>query len=321
MKRNDVVTGRRKCQMNSRCLYFLTTLILCLASQQEAMAVSGDSSRINNAETEVLDWNTEGQKNITCIYGEITVLASVKKIYFCGANWRAIDGYSGIQDLDTDRRTIFSIWDTSPTQHPRVIEAGHQTVFGHFDGEGAGAHTHMLLKWKLNEKFRCYLHKSPGKKPHTTETSFHIFDHAEDKWRPIATINSPNGPKGEGSTFNTLMSWIENIGGEAPYATPKVALFGLWVGSSPDELKHLTHTGGRSGHGRWGQLHGQYFLAEGSPEQLRDFFDAHKKRYGEPTFGVDDKELPPIRKRPLPSSVVDELKHLPQAPAVTKPTK
>ena len=77
-----------------------------------------------HAATEALEWNMAGQKKITCIYGEITPLASVPGIYFCGAQWDGVVGYCGIQhNSDTERRTIFSIWDTSPTQHPRVTKS------------------------------------------------------------------------------------------------------------------------------------------------------------------------------------------------------
>jgi len=274
------------------------------------------------AATEALDWNVEDQKDVTCIFGEITVLASVKNIYFCGCQWDGVGGYCGIQDLESDRRTIFSIWDTSPKLHPRVTAADPQTVFNRFGGEGEGAHTHMLYDWKFGQMFRFFLHKSPAAKPRATDTRFYVFDAAGKKWRQIATIESPNGPKNQGTAFEGICSWIENIGGQADVAVPKVALYNLWIGSNLEHMKRLTHTGGESGSGRWGQWHGQYFLAEGSKEQLADCFAAQMHKYGQPLFGKDGHELPPLPDEPLAPGVLEELLNLPPAPPTTdKPRK
>jgi hypothetical protein len=80
-----------------------------------------------HAQAQHLWWNLEGQKDATCLYGEITVLATHPCIYYCGANWHPGEpagGYCGIQhNSETERRTIFSIWDTNPTLHPKVTEA------------------------------------------------------------------------------------------------------------------------------------------------------------------------------------------------------
>ena len=86
----------------------------------------------HKAEAQHLWWNLEGQKEATCLYGEITVLATHPAIYYCGANWHpgeAAGGYCGIQhNSATEKRTIFSIWDTTPALHPNVSEADPRTV-------------------------------------------------------------------------------------------------------------------------------------------------------------------------------------------------
>jgi len=290
--------------MKNRYLSLVIALGLCFGAEERLLAA-----------TEALDWNTENQQNVTCIYGEVTVLASIPSIYFCGAQWGGVGGYCGIQHNDaTEHRTIFSMWDTSPTLHPKVTEADPQTVFNRFGGEGEGAHTHMLWDWKYGETFQFFLRKEPGKKSGTTDTRFYIFDSAK-KWRHIATINSPNGRDNQGPAFVEVCSWIENFGGGDP-KKPKVALYGLWVGSNLDGMKHLTRTGGESGSGRWGQLHGAYFLAEGSKEQLSAVFEKLEPKYGKPVFGVDGKELTPIPNKPLPAELIKELKNISRAPVV-----
>jgi hypothetical protein len=72
--------------------------------------------------------------------------------YYSSAVWwpgSVAGGYCGIQhNRPTERRTIFSIWDTSPTWHPAITEADRRTYFGRFGGEGEGGHTHMLWDWR-----------------------------------------------------------------------------------------------------------------------------------------------------------------------------
>ena len=52
-----------------------------------------------SAQAQHLWWNLEDQKEATCLYGEITVLATHHGIYYCGANWHPGEpagGYCGI---------------------------------------------------------------------------------------------------------------------------------------------------------------------------------------------------------------------------------
>ena len=116
-----------------------------------------------------LAWDLEGRRNATCLYGTVTVLATHPAIYYCGANWHPGEpagGYCGIQhNSEQERRTIFSIWDTSPQLHPRTTEADPDAVFGRFGGEGEGGHTHMLWPWKEGEPFQFFVHKQPAPMP------------------------------------------------------------------------------------------------------------------------------------------------------------
>jgi hypothetical protein len=123
-------------------------------------------------------WNLEGQRDATCLYGEITVLATAPGIYYCGANWHPGElagGYCGIQHNGIrERRTIFSIWDTSPQLHPTTTEADRRTIFNRFGGEGEGSHTHMLWPWKTNETFQFFVQKQPGSQADTTDTRYYV---------------------------------------------------------------------------------------------------------------------------------------------------
>jgi hypothetical protein len=76
------------------------------------LAVTVSLFLCTTAQAQHLWWNLEGQKEATCLYGEITVLATNPHIYYCGANWHPGDpagGYCGIQHKsEKERRTIYS---------------------------------------------------------------------------------------------------------------------------------------------------------------------------------------------------------------------
>lgn len=283
------------------------------------LAASGLLLSCVAAPAQHLWWNLEGQRDATCLYGEITVLASAPAIYYCGANrhpGEAAGGYCGIQHNSTqEKRTIFSIWDTSPSLHPRVTEADAKTIHGRFGGEGEGGHTHMLWDWKAGETFQFFVQKQPGSQPDTTDTRYYIYDRAAGKWLHSATITNPNGGKTSVTTLGGGMnSFLENFLGR-DRGLPKVALYRLWLGPSADKLKCLTRAGGD---GSWGQLHGAYFLAEGSKEALDKTFASLEKDYGKPVYGSKGQRLDPIPDQPVPGATVTALQKLPRAGKVAE---
>lgn len=260
------------------------------------------------AQAQHLWWNLEGQKDATCAYGEITVLATHPNIYYCGVTWHPGEpagGYCGIQhNGGTERRTIFSIWDTSPTLHPTVTYADPKTEHNRFGGEGTGGHTHMLWAWKVGETFHFFVRKRPGKEPDTTDTQYFIYDPRPGAWLHVATITNPNGGFKSVSTIGGGMnSFLENFAGKDREA-PKLALYRLWIGPSANKLKCLTRSGGDA---TWGELGDAYFLAEGYPAQLNAVFTRWEPEYGKPVFGVKGAKLPPVTDRPAPQALIAAL--------------
>jgi hypothetical protein len=265
------------------------------------------------AQAQHLWWILEGQKEATCLYGEITVLATHPSIYYCGANWHPGEpagGYCGIQHNDErEHRTIFSIWDTSKSLHPRVTEADAKTIFTRFGGEGEGGHTHMIWNWKLGHKFQFFVQKQAGAKG-TTDTRYYIYDDANQQWIHSATITSPNGGKNSVTTIGGGMnSFLENFAGKDRNA-PKLALYRLWLGESIASMRFLTRSGGD---GIWGQLHESYFLAEGSKAELNAVFAKLEKTCGKPVFGNEGGKLEPLSDKPVPPKVAEALQNLPRA--------
>jgi hypothetical protein len=241
-------------------------------------------------------------------------LATNPGIYYCGANWHpgeAAGGYCGIQhNAPQERRTIFSIWDTSPALHPKITAADSHTVHNRFGGEGEGGHTHMLWDWKEGETFQFFVQKKPAKNPKHIDASYYIFDTKQNKWLHVATITSPQGGEKSVATLGGgLNSFLENFTGQGR-EMPKIALYRLWLGPSVEKMKCLTKA---KGDGTWGVLHDAYFLAEGDSEKLGAMFSKLEKQYGKPVFSEKGKELEPLSNTPLPDKVISALKHLPQA--------
>ncbi len=269
-----------------------------------------------SAEAQHLWWKIDKDREATCLYGEITPLATHPAIYFCGANWHPGEpagGYCGLQhNSPTERRTIFSIWDTKPMLHPKVSEADPKTTFSRFGDEGEGAHTHMLWDWRVGDTFQFFVQKQPGSDPNTTAARYYVFDPEQKKWLHSATIVSPNGDQKSEKSVATLGgaglgSFLENFAGK-DYSAPKLALFRLWLGKSVDHMQCLTQA---TGDGNWGQLYDAYFLAEGSKEELNAVFARLEKQYGVPVFGGEGGTLDPISDKSVPPAVVEALKRPP----------
>ncbi len=271
------------------------------------------------AKAQHLWWDLAGDRDATCLYGTITVLATHTAIYYCGANWHPGEpagGYCGIQHNSArERRTIFSIWDTAPHLHPKVTEADPDTVHGRFGGEGEGGHTHMPLAWKVGETFEFFVQKQAGTAPDTTDTRYYFRVGNKVRWRHAATIRSPNGGNMCATTIGGgLNSFLENFSGNDK-SIPKLALYRLWLGKSAATLKPLTSS---TGDGNWGQMHDSYFLAEGDPAKLDEVFRQLEKTYGKPTFGTRGIKLGALTAKPVPADVSRALAILPRADAIVE---
>jgi hypothetical protein len=268
-------------------------------------------------------WDHKGLDHATCAYGEITVLATYPHIYYCGVNWHPGEpagGYCGIQDNELDqRRTIFSIWDTTDALHPTSTAMDKRTVTDRFGGEGTGGHTHMVLPWTVGQTFQYFVRKTPAKGvPDATDACYYIVDPTTHKWVFSAVIRNPNGGHAEvGTIGGGLNSFLENFAG-TDKDVARLATYKLWLGDDPAHLTPIT-TG--TGDGQWGELHDAFFLANGSTANLDKVFASIKAKYGEPTWGHKGDDLPPIRAAPVPAKVVEQLKKLPGPPAAGATTR
>jgi len=266
----------------------------------------------SSASAQHLWWDVKDHAADTCLYGQVTVLATHENIYYCGANWhpgQAAGGYCGIQhNGGAERRTIFSIWDTTADLHPVAAAFDPRTVASRFGGEGEGGHTHMLWPWKIRQTFEFCVQKVPGTKPDTTDARYFVLDLDKHAWVHSATITSPNGGQKSVPTIGggSLASFLENFAGKDKDA-PKLATYRLWLGDSLKTMKPLTLA---TGDGTWGELHDAYFLAEGDATRLGDVFSTLQDDYGKPAIGAKDKKLPPISEKAMAPEVVKALEEV-----------
>lgn len=265
------------------------------------------------AGTEALNWELEDQEDATCLYGEVTVLDTAQGMSYYAVNFN--HGYVGIQHLQEQdvHTTLFSIVNTSPQSKAKILKHGPSVKPGRAEGESDGVHMNLDASWKVGKISQFFLRKQPGSQPKTTDTSFYVADHSSGKWRHVGTINALNGPEHEQETFGGISSLIENYGGEANVKKAKIVLFDLWLGTNLDGMRHITLSGGESGGGTgcWGQLHDQYFIAEGGLKELNAAFTKLESKYGKPVFGKDGEELPHVTYKSMPAELIKELKNLP----------
>jgi hypothetical protein len=255
-------------------------------------------------------------KHFTCVYGEIEVLSTSEAIYYCGCNWwpgKPAGGYTGIQDPGGGRHNvIFSIWDTTDTLHPKVTEADSKTVFSRFGGEGTGAHTHLDYHWDLGKTYRFYVTKVQDAAQANTLTRLYYRDDHTGKWVHEATISNPNNGNVSVTTFGGgLNAFLENWLGK-DRALPKLAVYRLWLGTSPRDLANVTEG---TGDGNWGVLNGTFYLAEGEESALTPVFDRWKKD-GSVVQGKTRGQILTVPARRVPPSIVRALERLPRSPAV-----
>lgn len=258
------------------------------------------------------------EKKFTCLYGEIEVLSTSDAIYYCGCTWwpgKPAGGYTGIQDPGGGRHNmIFSIWDTSPTLHPSVVEADPKAVFSRFGGEGTGAHTHLDYHWELGQTYRYYVTKEQDATKANTLTRVYYRDEQAKKWVHEATISNPNDGSVSVETFGGgLNGFLENWLGKDK-ARPKLAIYRLWLGTSPHDLVNVSDA---SGDGKWGVIQNTFYLAEGDDSALAPVFERAKGPGGQIVVGKKRGDILSVPPRRVPPSIVRALEKLPRAPKTT----
>jgi len=208
---------------------------------------------------------------ITCLYGEVKVLATGPMTYYCGCQWqpdKPASGYTGIQQVDPFHKTvIFSEWDTSGTEPSQLVKLAPGASNGRFKalesttGLKTGIHTHLAYAWPNEKNFRFFVKRTLAS-GHRVVTSDYYYDELEKKWELEGRTVNPAGSLESTKSLGKELSSFINSWNAYERRRPKLALFRLWVGSAPNELHPVTHA---SGDGKWGTFSNSFFIAYGPP--------------------------------------------------------
>lgn len=244
----------------------------------------------------------KSETGYTCLYGEIQVVATAPTIYYCGCNWwpgAPAGGYTGIQDQGNGRHNmIFSIWDTDKDLHPKTIQQDSLTVASRFGGEGTGAHTHLDYNWQVGKTYRYFATKKQDETGANTLVTVFFYDDAERHWVKEATIQSPNNGNVSVKTFGGgLNAFLENWSGQHK-ELPKLALYRMWLGTSPSDLQEVVRG---QGDGKWGTKDTSFYLAEGDDSALAPLLVGTQE---------GSSAALEIRRVSIPKSVSRDLVHL-----------
>ncbi len=159
-------------------------------------------------------------------------------------------GYFGMQvNSPTERRVIFSVWDSGGEAKDRaevaaedrvqLVEKGDGVVASGFGNEGTGGHSHLVHDWRLGDTLRFVFRVEPTAAT-TTYTGW--FQHLRDGelldgevldrgWRLVASFRAPK----DGGRLRGLYSFSENFHGANGDRLRACEYGGVWARTTDGE--------------------------------------------------------------------------------------
>ncbi len=212
---------------------------------------------------------------VAAFYCEVTALEDPVNSYYMATGWHR--GYFGMQvNSETERRIIFSVWDSGEEAIDRakvddrnrvtLIGKGEGVYTGDFGNEGTGGHSHLKVLWDTGTKQRFIVTAKPTEKTFTTYAGY-WFEPKQQKWMLISAWQAPH----EGGYMRGLYSFSEDFGGSSGNLVRKALYGNQWI-QTPDgqwiELTTATFshdpTGKADRRDRFmGVEAGQFFLSHG----------------------------------------------------------
>jgi len=191
-----------------------------------------NETRWRSAASVHLRWPVAPDSQVTWFYNEILPKSAPLATYYMACGWHR--GYFGIQaNSPTERRVIFSVWDSGTEKNSRdnvakdlqvqLVGKGPGVFTGSFGNEGTGGHSHLVYPWKVGQVQRFLVRAQPaGDK--TTYSGYYYFNDRK-QWGLISSWTAPQ----DGKYLHGLYSFIEDFwGGEGQ--KQRVADYGpAWV--------------------------------------------------------------------------------------------
>lgn len=222
----------------------------------------------------------EHKDDVEWFYCEVTPKTDPLWTYYMATGWHR--GYFGMQvNSETERRVIFSVWDSGNEAVDRkkvkaedlvqLVKKGDGVYAGGFGNEGTGGHSHLVHDWKLGDTIRFAVQAKP-EGTHTTYTGWFSHVHGgeatvTDAWQLVASFNAPR----DGKYLHGLYSFSENFSGNNGDRDRQCDFGNIWLRSNGGDWlavrsARFTH----DGHGklrsdrRAGVRDGRFFLQHGN---------------------------------------------------------
>ena len=186
-------------------------------------------------------------------------------------------GYFGMQvNSLTERRIIFSVWDSggeavdrgkvADDDRVKLVAKGEGVSAGDFGNEGTGGHSHMVYAWKTGQMQRFLVTAKPTDATHTIYAGYY-FHPDKKQWVLISSWKAPK----EGGYLRRLYSFSENFGGNNGHLLRKALYGNQWMRTAEGQWIELTTatfshdpTGKADRLDRFmGVENGQFFLSHG----------------------------------------------------------
>ena len=249
----------------------------------ESLVLSGnaaDGAHFNlharrNAASVHLAYPTSNFTNIDAFYCEVTATEAPLWTYFEACGWHR--GYFGMQvNSPTERRIIFSVWDSGNEAEDRnrvaqadrvtLVAKGEGVEAGDFGHEGTGGHSHLVYDWKTGEKQRFIVTAKRADATHTIYSGF--WFHPEKRiWMLISSWKAPK----DGGYLHGLYSFCEDFNGDNGDVQRKALYGNQWIHTADGKWhEQMTATFSHDPTGKADRLdrfmgieNGQFFLATG----------------------------------------------------------
>jgi len=197
-----------------------------------------------NAASVHLAYPVDKDKKVEAFYCEMTGLEDPIWTYYMACGWHR--GYFGMQvNSPTERRIIFSVWDSggeaidrgkvADENRVKLVAKGEGVSAGDFGNEGTGGHSHMVYPWKTGEKQRFIVTAKPTDATHTIFSGYY-FHSDRKQWFLISSWNAPK----EGGYLRGLYSFSENFGGANGHVLRKALYGNQWIRTADGQWTELT---------------------------------------------------------------------------------
>ena len=198
-----------------------------------------------NAASVHLQYATPPTTEVALFYNEVTPVEDPVATYYMACGFAR--GYFGMQvNSATERRIIFSVWDSGSGQSAKtrtdvsdenrvkLLAKGEDVVASDFGNEGTGGHSHLVYPWKTGQPQKFAV-TAKAEADHTDYAGY-WFQPEQKTWKLVASFRAPH----DGKWLHGLYSFCENFGGSNGHLQRK-ALYGpQWLRTADGKWQEIT---------------------------------------------------------------------------------